>query len=92
MFDEHGIRHQTYMTVLQYRSGKFDLSFPDSHSIMYLQHLGMAVEAGRVNVSSDREEYSLTYAVTENQSTVFPGKVKLGPSYNVLCIPFQTKI
>ena len=29
-----------------------------------------------MNVSSDREEYSLTYAATESKSTVFPGKSK----------------
>ena len=43
-------------------------------------HLGTTVEVGRVNVSSDREEYSLTYTASESQSTVFPGKVKLHTS------------
>ena len=36
----------------------------------------MAVEVGIVDVNSDREEYNLTYAVTESKSTVFPGKSK----------------
>ena len=47
------------------------------HAESLSKHTGMTVEVGRVNVGTDREVYSLTYAENENQSTVFPGKLNL---------------